>query len=128
MGWEFLSKDGYKKFGRSLGSAVSTQGFKVKCCKSRNLEFCGLDYFRWQIFCLKNFGKASAKIGLNKRGTFLHKNLWTPHSKVSRTQLFQQGHYFAKNAKKKIKDSQDKIKHHYFWQTRELHWLEKDRE
>ena len=43
-------------------------------------------------FCPENSGKASAKIGLNEWGTFLHKKFWPPHSKVSRTQLFQQGH------------------------------------
>ena len=56
-------------------------------------------------FCPEYSGKASAKIGLNKWRTLFAQNFWPPHSKVSRTQLFQQGHYLAKNAKMGMESS-----------------------
>ena len=55
-------------------------------------------------FCPEYSGKASAKIGLNKWGTFLHE-LLAATFKSGQGQLFQQGHYVARNAKQDIQSS-----------------------
>ena len=51
------------------------------------------------IFARNILAKFQPRLAWISEGRFLHINFWPPHNKVSRTQLFQQGHYLQKMPK-----------------------------